>query len=241
MSKLKKILTYIPAAVLAVSVVAVPVYAHEGEDDDTAATTSTQTTDSSTANTDSGRRSGRLVTKTEDSPTHVEQENETEHTSGDDHFKARAAEFLAAARKNHKEQSEAARQKVCAVRKQGIENRSSRIVAAAQRHQDRISNVLDKVTAYQKDKNLTITNWDSLLSTANSAKTTSQASIDALKTVKPVLDCNNTTVASDVATFKAAAEQTRDNLDAYKKAVRALLVAAKDAKTTDTTTTGGQQ
>jgi hypothetical protein len=95
-------------------------------------------------------------------------------------------------------------------------------------------------TAEQKQK-LCVAHKKGLDTAAQTAQTASADSITNLKSVKPSIDCNNTSVASDVANFKTAAKDTRDKLKSYRDSVRALLhalaTAKHDAKTSDTTQT----
>ncbi len=129
-----------------------------------------------------------------------------------------------------KEVTLAEHQKRCEAHKQGLTNKFSHIVTNSQRIQDRITGVLTKAQAYQTAHNLPVANFDSLVSTAQAAGATSAASITSLKAVTPSLDCNNVSVASDVATFKTAAKTTRDDLKAYRTAVKAVLQALEAAK-----------
>lgn len=124
------------------------------------------------------------------------------------------------------------RQKVCEAHKSGLTNKFKRTVTNSQRIQTRIDEVFNKAQTYQQTKNITVANWDSLVASAQTAKAASAASITALQGVTPTIDCNSTSVASDVATFKTAAGQTRDNLKAYRTAVKALLKALITAKST---------
>lgn len=113
----------------------------------------------------------------------------------------------------------------CESHKAGLTTKFSNIGNNAQKVQDRISGVYTKAQAYQSANSLSPTGYDSLVATADSAKAASAASITALKAVTPTIDCNGTSVASDIATFKAAAQDTRDKLQAYKTSVRAILTA----------------
>lgn len=224
MNSIKK-LVLLPALALVFSVFAVPVYAHEGHDHGDDDSSSQGATDDS-----SSRKRGRDANKVEDSATHRSSSHNREEAA-----KLRGAELLAAAKASHTAKSKTERQKVCKVRKQGIENRSSRIVTAAERHQARIDGILTQVVAYQTDKNLAVANWDTLLAAANATKAESAASVAALKAVQPSIDCNSETVATDIANFKAAAEQARNDLKGYKQAVKALLTAVREAKPSATT------
>ena len=73
---------------------------------------------------------------------------------------------------------------------------------------------------------------DALTETSCTAKATAAASQAALQAVTPTVDCGSTSVAQDVATFKAAAEQARTDLKTYKTAVKALVTALQAARTT---------
>lgn len=162
-------------------------------------------------------------------------ETETEHSSTEieanhPELRKKGLEALTEMRKEHKENSQAERQKFCEAHKDGITNKFSRIVTNSERIQARISSIQDKAVAYKTDNNLTIDNWDALVAAADTAKANSAASIEALKAVKPTVDCNSTSVASDVATFKAAAATTRDSLKAYKSSVKDILKALEAAK-----------
>jgi len=212
------------------------IYADHGSDsqsgssDGGSTTTTTTNTDSntSTSEQESGSGSGSQDSGTSSTP---KTENETESQNGTNEDGPKTgAQILAEMHKNHKDQTEQQRQKKCEAHKQGLTTKFSRIVTNSQRIQDRISGILDKAVAYQQNNNVQVTNFDTLVAAAQSAKTTSADSITALKTVTPSLDCNNVSVASDVANFKAAAQTTRSDLKAYKTAVQAVLQALENAK-----------
>jgi hypothetical protein len=160
----------------------------------------------------------------------------TDDTTGS--LRVKAQEQVTELRKEHKSKSADDRTKVCESHKQGLETKFSHIVANSQRIQDRISGVLDKAVAYKTDNNLDVVDYDNLLTKAMTAKQAAADSITALKAVSPSLDCNNTSVATDVATFKEAAKTTRDDLKTYRSAVKDLLKAIRDAKQPDSTTEG---
>jgi chromosome segregation ATPase len=122
------------------------------------------------------------------------------------------------------------KQKLCTAHKQGLENKFNRIVTNSQKIKTKIDGVLTKAQDYQSKNNLTVENWDSLLAAAQTAQTAAGDSITNLQSVKPSLDCNSTSVSTDVANFKTAAKDTRDKLKAYRDAVRSLLHAEATAK-----------
>ncbi len=123
------------------------------------------------------------------------------------------------------------RQKVCEAHKQGLSNKFSHLVTNSQKIQTKIDGIYAKALAFQQSSGATPTGFADLVATADTAKANAAASIANLQTITPTIDCNSTSVASDVATFKAAAQQTRDNLKAYKTAVKAVLKALQTTKT----------
>lgn len=173
----------------------------------------------------------------------TETENETTvatvSNTGELHKKG--ADELNTLRTQHKEQSADHRKNVCEAHKQGLETKFTNIVNNSQKIQDRITSVFDKAVTYKTDNNLSPANFDDLVAKANAAKQDSADSIVNLKTLTPSLDCNNVSVASDVATFKAAAKETRDNLKAYRTAVKAVVKSLLDTKKASDTTEGSQQ
>jgi ribosomal protein L19E len=201
------------AALLGLSVVAAPVYAHQGSDDQATSGTS-----------GSGKNATKLVA--------AQTENEVENHAQEDTAKAKGAELLTEAKKEHKAKTKEDRQKTCENRKGKFEARASAMVKNAEKHQLRIDTVLSKAVDYKTTKNLTLADYDALLAAATAAQTTSQASVTALKNLQPTLDCTNESVASNIAAFKAATDQARNDLNAYKKSARALFTAIENAKGT---------
>lgn len=221
------------AALLAVAVLltfSLPAFAQEGSDDITEAPASQQLTNETHRKADDGsRQTGHRRAETirqagtEDQTEELKDPHAELHHKGDD--------LLKELRKQHKSQRSAAEVKQqCEARKQGLQTKFEHIVANSQRLQTKIDSILNKAQTFQQANNLQVADYDTLLASAQSAQAASAASINALAEVKPSLDCNNTSVAGDVATFKAAANTARDNLKAYRSAVKDLLKALAAAK-----------
>jgi hypothetical protein len=211
--RLKKIGLALPAMVLSFNVLAfAPVYAQDGvsgSDDNTTTSTTTETED----NAGSSRKA----------------EARTE-----------AQEKVAELRLKQKtELKDSERQHRCQGRKVGIQNRFTNIVNKSQKIQDKITTIYDKGTTFATTNNLSPTDYDALVAKADAAKATSAADIVALKAATPTIDCNNKDIATSIATFKAAADQVRKDLIAYRTAVHDVLAsirtAAEAAKPADTT------
>lgn len=235
--KLKRAGSALAILTLALVFVVGPVSAQHGSDSTTTGSTSTVTTEpehvGSTETTHSGSGSGVTSTTTQKTEAQKAEDSASQtelHKQGDD--------MVAKLRKEHagdKVKTPAERQKVCEAHKKGIENKFASIVGNSNRAQTRITSILDKAVAFQQSGNVQSADFATLLATAQTAKATSAASIAALQAVAPSVDCNSTSVASDVATFKAAAQTTRTNLKAYKAAAKAVLKSLESAKPAETT------
>lgn len=248
---LKKLGLAVPTLVLAsTTLVTVPVFAQHGSDDSASNGTTTTTTQTETENSgtttsggsgsDSGSGSGKLATNRTEAETENNTENETE-------LHSRGAQIVSELEKQHHSGKTAEEKtKACESHKQGLQTKFTHITTNATNLETKISAFLTKAQTYQSTNNVTVDNWDTLVAAANSAKTDTDTAIANLKAVTPTVDCNSTSVASDVATFKAAAQDARDALKVYKTAVKNVFVAlqqARDASTSSssTETEGGNQ
>ncbi len=194
--------------------------------------------------TTSGGGTAKPVTKTEtetetnDQPG-VHEANEPSEVSSSTELHHRGDTILADMKTKHDEaktRTPEQRTKACESHKKGLTNKFSHIVTNAQKTQTRIDGIYTKALAFQTSTNAQPAGIESLISIADGAKANSAASIAALKAITPTIDCNSTSVASDVATFKAAAQQTRDNLKAYRTAVKAVIKALETTKTSEGST-----
>lgn len=235
MNRIKSLVLALPICILLLGVIAVPVYARDG-DSGSGSNSDSSSSDSSSESNDSTSASSS------DSATETETEHATEVETGhtETRLRAKGQELLKEAQ-DRKQQVMATkddatakvkelRQKRCETRKHGLETKVANIVKVAQKHKTRIDDVYAKALAYQKDKNVSVSGFDQLVATADAAKTKAQTSVDALTNLKPTIQCDSSTVASDVATFKAAAQQARTDLQSYRQSVKAILTALEAAK-----------
>jgi hypothetical protein len=231
MSQIKKFLLAAPLLVIGLaSLTLVPVNAegtsgggsHDG------------TTTTSTAPPPSSSEPSRIETtaKTEDS--HIADVSEAPHSpspAGDDSrrkaMRSEAEQEIQDMRKDHKQHKPEDRQKFCNLHKDNLSGRFHGLTTSAQNIQDHITAVYAKGQAFVTDKNLQPVDYAGLTATADTAKATSATAISAL--VAPTLDCTSTTVATDVATFKVSAKAVRDDLGAYRDAVKNVMSAIKVA------------
>lgn len=232
------------AAVLSVCALAVMPVAAEGSDagsssgsGDSSNTSTTTDQSGSGSSTTSGSHDGTETT-TETSTNSTETENEV-HTLED-----KAKTMLETDRKNGKEQNQQQRQASCKAHQAEINNRVSDYAAAAQRHLTVFEGILTKVQSFYTSKNLSVSNYATLLATAQSKQADAQTAVDALKALDVSIDCTQPDPAQSVATVKTAVSSARTALQAYRTAIKDLIVAiqgASSAQNNTQTTTGGNQ
>lgn len=259
MKQLVKILGTAPAAVMLALFMSAPAYA---TDHKVTVSTSSDTTTSiatpvdstsdtknidtaqattSTSNGDTEHSGSTEVTTSTDKTTEANTENSNENSAA----RSKGEQTVADLKKNHKEHTAAVRQNFCNLHKDNLQGRFHGLTTSAQAIQTNITGIYTKVQAFKTGANLTVTNYDTLVAAAATAQATSAADIASLTPL--TLDCTSPTVATDVATFKASAEQVRSDLKAYRDAVKNLIRAVQAAATatstdssTKTTTTGTQ-
>lgn len=245
MKQFRSLVTGISVSLFVVAAIAVPVSARQGSDDDNEASSSSSieaehrsasTSDSSDSisgsNSGSGssgqKRSGRTVVKTEDARHTAEVENQTEHAAK---LRQEGGLFLAKIAKEKKDNLTAEqRQKVCEARKDNLQTKLDRIATRATKQQARYSGVLAKAASYKTTKNISVADWDTLYAAAQAKQATSAASVNALTSAKPTVDCTDTNLVTNLATFKAATKQAKKDLAAYRQSVKLLLAKLEAAQ-----------
>jgi len=224
---LEKLGLAVPSMVLALTTLAVvPAVADHGSGDNTSggSTTSSET-----------EHNGTTVATTTSTETETETETDSSNTT---ELHKKGLEMVSELQKEHKSNKTAAqKQQICEARKHGLETKFSRITTNATNLETKIGTFQDRAVTYQSDNKVTVADWDTLVQNATDAKTKVDASLTALKEVTPTVDCTSGTVASDIATFKTAAQTVRDDLKSYKTAVMKLFTALQNAKEDSKTST----
>ena len=153
-------------------------------------------------------------------------------------------------RKNGHERSLEARQKSCQARQAEINTRINNYATAAQRHLGVFEGLLTKVQTFYTTNKLNVSGYDTLLATAQSKQADAQKAVDTLKALDVNIDCTSSDPAQSVVAVKAAVANARVALQAYRTAIKNLIVALKGTSTaadntttttTTETTTGGNQ
>lgn len=224
-------------AVLAVA----PVWADHGS--------SSGTDDSGTGNSGPGNSSHLASTDgTESEPNDINDDNGTDTTT----LRQKAQELVAQKRQNVKQHTQAQKQKACEAHAAEINKRATNYATAAQRHLDVFNSIFTKVQAFQTEKQLNVSNYDTLVATATDKQAAAQTAVDNLKALDVSIDCTQSDPATTVAELKTAVKNARTALQDYRTSIKDVVVALKGASTahtdkstsTDTTTdttTGGDQ
>jgi hypothetical protein len=157
-------------------------------------------------------------------------------------YKQLAQEKINAKKQQIKEHTQAERQKLCQGREKALNRRMGLAVSVAKAHKSFFDKVYTNLKKYHDNKQLNVTNYDSLVAAADQAQANAQASIDALAALDVNVDCASQTVASDVAAYQQAVANTRDSLKDYRSALVDLVKALKLAagNSTDNTNRTGQ-
>lgn len=211
---------------------------------------STSGGDSTTATTTSTSGGDSTSTTSTETETEVPDKTTTDEVKAElASIHEHAKQALDTERKNHSERTTEERQKSCEAHQVEVNTRASNYAAAAQRHLGVFESVLTRVQDFYTSKHLNVANYDTLLATATAKQADAQKAVDALKALDVSIDCTQTDPAQTVSALKTAVANARAALQAYRTAIKDLIVAIKGASTaqtentttTTTTTTGGNQ
>jgi hypothetical protein len=120
-------------------------------------------------------------------------------------------------------QAIANRQKHCAKLQNKVNKQIANFSSNAQSHLSVFNSVYSKVQTYATDKKVTSTEYQSLVTTANTQQASATQAVDALKSVAVTVNCSQPDPASSLATVKSAVDSTRTALQAYQQAIKAVI------------------
>lgn len=224
------------AAVLSVFVLAtMPVAADHGSDSTSGSSDTTTST--------SGDSSSTTTNDSTETTTETEVETPEVHARVDS-LKNEAKDLLKTKRDDHAQRTTEERQKACEAQANNINTRVSDYSAAAQRHLNVFTSILTKVQNFYTTKNLNVSTYSALLATAQAKQADAQTAVDALKALDTKIDCTQTDPAQTVAAMKQAVADARTALQAYRTAIKNVIVAlqgASSAQDKTQSTTGGNQ
>ena len=191
-------------------------------------TTSSDSTSTSTApssdKTGTDSSSSTASTDHASSPTSSETETETQKIESTDAQEGQ--QYVSSlAGSSSSNQNTAARVQYCQSAAQGLQTMLAGFQKNAQTFYGNITNVYNEALAYQKSSGATPSNLGALTTAATAAQLQAQAAVSAMNALSVNLNCTSATVATSVAIFRAALQQTRTYLTAYQTAVNNLLTA----------------
>jgi len=144
--------------------------------------------------------------------------------------KNRAEELLSQKKNSIKERTEAEKQKSCEQISSNLSKKLANGISRAEKHKTLFDNHLTKIEEFNASKQLTVSNYEALLATAQTAQTQAQTSIDGLKSFTPKVDCTNLgATTNNVAGYQVAIGDVKSDLNAYRTAIKDLLTAVKQA------------
>lgn len=181
-----------------------------------------------------GSSSGSSDTSTNTSTT-TSPETETEVQ----HLRSNALATLETERKKGTEHSQLQRDNACKAHAAEIDTRIANYGTAAQSHLDVFTSILTKVQAFYTSKQLNVATYPTLLATAQTKQVAAQQAVDALKALNVKIDCTQPDPAQAIATVKAAVANARTALQAYRAAIKDLIVAIEGASSANQSTTAG--
>lgn len=144
----------------------------------------------------------------------------------------RGQEFINEARKRQKNpRSLEARTLACQNRQVSLETKLDGITQHTTLYQTRYDQLLEAAIDYHLAHHPDMADWDTMLANTRSKQEIARVSSDALQGLTPFIDCTNLQATQEtIASFRAAVEQTRNDLRAYKQSLKDLLVAIKEEK-----------
>jgi len=216
--------SFIAGGVLALVIAVTPLgmaYAQHG-DDNNETTTSNETATGGTGSGESGsssdsstgvRRTSRDIQKAEGSTAH----NETGISDqGDDKGGLRGKGKLAEAKL-----------KVCERHQEAIKTIMLRGHQRAQKQITLFTTIAERTEAFYTSKGKTLSNYDELVASVNSAKAQAETDLAAIPTT---FDCNGSDPKGDAQAYKTALEKERTDLQAFRTAVKNLIVGVKSVQ-----------
>lgn len=223
MQKVRKLILVALAAIFMGSTGSVAVLAHDGED-----------------HGDSNRSSSRRDGDDDNDRNNKRNERRRKNSENakkwkEEWFKKAQAEQEARRLKLQQMQDRKEKRRLtCEERKAKIEAWIDRRASNAQKHLNAFTNVYGRIVAYKESKQLNPVNWDALIVAADAAQDKAEASVAAVQSLKPTVTCENETIATDLAAFRDGLKQAREDLKAYRVAIKdvfkAVIVAAKEAE-----------
>ena len=125
--------------------------------------------------------------------------------------------------------------KICEKRQAQVNAIMDRVVTRSKSNFERITMASEKAQAFYIKQGNVLANYDALVATVASTKTTAQAAIDALSSTAD-FTCTSDAPKSDIQEFKTHRVHKIEALSAYRDAVKALIKGIKSVQPAETET-----
>ncbi|MBX4201454.1 hypothetical protein KW803_00965 [Candidatus Saccharibacteria bacterium] len=174
-----------------------------------------------------------MATEGADSTTGTQTKTEVESHAKDltEQLKTQAKTQLSEKKAATKAQTQEHRQKACEARKANLTKRMSKAVTQANKHKEVFDKIYSRVKTFYEDKNLSVSDYDSLTADVDTAQAGAATSIEALSSLDVSVDCTSQNVAETVSTFQQGVKSTRDSLKTYRTSLTHLIKSIKGAST----------
>ena len=131
-----------------------------------------------------------------------------------------------------KHRLEGAKKRTCEARKTTINGIMSRSTARVSKQIQLFGTISERVQKFYAQSGLTIANYDTLVAAIDEAKAKVQTDLRALEATD-TFTCDGQDPKGDAEAHRAAMKSAVEDLKAYKKAVKDLIVAVRSAKATE--------
>ncbi len=136
--------------------------------------------------------------------------------------------------------------KICQDRQHAIDNIMARIANRGQKQLTLFSTIATRTEAFYTSKSVTLSNYAALVADVNAKQAAAQTAVDAVKSASTGFSCDSSDPATSVASFQSALKTEIAALQAYRTAVKNLIVGVKSVVSTTTSNTtstsnGGNQ
>ena len=124
---------------------------------------------------------------------------------------------------------EAAKLRSCEARKKQINTVMKRGSTRAENHMKVFDTITTRVKNFYEKKGKVLSNYDELVAAVDAAKAKATGDIATLKTLEGI-DCNSDDPKGSVDDYKTALAAVREDLKAYRTAVKNLIVGVKSVQ-----------
>jgi hypothetical protein len=131
-----------------------------------------------------------------------------------------------------------AKVRVCQNHEKFINDALSRVANRGQSRLDLFTTIATRVETFYMNKGKALSNYDALVADVNTKKASAQAAVDAVKATSGSFSCDVAAPKGSISSFKDAWKTEVSALEAYRTAVKNLIVGVKSVQST---TEGGTQ